>query len=61
MSTWVDHEVGSEYVGVDARFDPTLESKEKHVNLTTLTLVDPPNCCNTPRNKVFLFIFCRMD
>lgn len=56
MPTWVDHEEGSEYVGVGARFGPTLESKEKHANQTNLTLADPPDCCSTPKNKV-LFVY----
>ncbi|XP_034708812.1 signal peptide peptidase-like 4 [Vitis riparia] len=52
VPTWVDHEEGNEYVGVGARFGPTLESKEKHANQTTLTLADPPDCCSTPKNKL---------
>jgi len=42
-----------EYVGVGARFGLTLESKEKHANLSILALADPPDCCSKPRNKVF--------
>ncbi|KAJ6879418.1 signal peptide peptidase-like 4 [Populus alba x Populus x berolinensis] len=42
----------NEYVGVGARFGLTLESKEKHANLSTLALADPPDCCSKPRNKL---------
>ncbi|KAL1217091.1 Signal peptide peptidase-like 4 [Cardamine amara subsp. amara] len=41
-----------EYVGVGARFGPTLESKEKHATLIKLAIADPPDCCSTPRNKL---------
>lgn len=41
-----------EFVGVGARFGPTLESKEKHANETRLALADPPHCCSMPRNKL---------
>ncbi|KAL9234479.1 hypothetical protein vseg_009349 [Gypsophila vaccaria] len=52
VPTWVDGFEDTEYVGVGARFGPTLESKEKHANLTKLTLADPPDCCSPPRNKL---------
>ncbi|AAF78405.1 ESTs gb/AA586244 and gb/T21200 come from this gene [Arabidopsis thaliana] len=42
----------TEYVGVGARFGPTLESKEKHATLIKLAIADPPDCCSTPKNKV---------
>ncbi|XP_010544387.1 PREDICTED: signal peptide peptidase-like 4 [Tarenaya hassleriana] len=41
-----------EYVGVGARFGPTLESKEKHATLTRLAIADPPDCCSRPKNKL---------
>lgn len=44
-----------EYVGVGARFGPTLESKEKHATLIKLAIADPPDCCSTPKNKVEIF------
>lgn len=43
-----------EYVGVGARFGPTLESKEKHATHTRVVMADPPDCCSKPKNKVFL-------
>jgi len=46
----------SEYVGVGARFGPTLESKEKRANLTRVVMADPPDCCTKPKNKVLEFI-----
>lgn len=52
MPTWVDGVEGIEYVGVGARFGPTLESKEKHTNQTRIVISDPLDCCNTPKNKV---------
>ncbi|XP_074263328.1 signal peptide peptidase-like 4 [Silene latifolia] len=52
VPTWVDGFEDVEYVGVGARFGPTLESKEKHANRTKLTLADPPDCCSPPRNKL---------
>ena len=57
MPTWVDGFEDDEYVGVGARFGPTLESKEKHANQTKLTLADPPDCCSPPKNKVLAFAF----
>ena len=42
----------TEYVGVGARFGPTLESKEKHATLIKLAIADPPDCCSTPKNKL---------
>ncbi|KAM7508645.1 hypothetical protein LguiA_019098 [Lonicera macranthoides] len=41
-----------EFVGVGARFGPTLESKEKRANQTRLILADPPDCCSKLKNKV---------
>ncbi|CAN1237198.1 Signal peptide peptidase-like 4 [Linum grandiflorum] len=52
IPTWVDGVEDNEYVGVGARFGPTLESKEKHANKSRLALADPPDCCSTPRNKL---------
>lgn len=52
VPTWIDGEEETEYVGVGARFGPTLESKEKHANQTRLALADPPDCCSTPKNKL---------
>lgn len=43
----------NEYVGVGARFGPTLESKEKRANHTRVVMADPPDCCSKPKNKVF--------
>ncbi|KAH9604125.1 hypothetical protein KSS87_010465 [Heliosperma pusillum] len=52
VPTWVDGFEDVEYVGVGARFGPTLESKEKHANRTKLTLADPPDCCSPSKNKL---------
>ncbi|XP_057980452.1 signal peptide peptidase-like 4 isoform X2 [Malania oleifera] len=52
VATWVNGEEDNEFVGVGARFGPTLESKEKHANQTKLVLADPPDCCNMPKNKL---------
>ncbi|KAJ7951147.1 Signal peptide peptidase-like [Quillaja saponaria] len=52
VPTWVDGVEASEYVGVGARFGPTLESKEKRANHTTVAIADPPDCCRTPKNKL---------
>ncbi|KAI9182021.1 hypothetical protein LWI28_021184 [Acer negundo] len=52
VATWVDNVEDIEYVGVGARFGPTLESQEKHANRTKLVLADPPDCCSTPKNKL---------
>ncbi|KAH1106931.1 hypothetical protein J1N35_010699 [Gossypium stocksii] len=49
---WIDGLENTEYVGVGARFGPTLESKEKHANHTRLALADPPDCCSKPRNQL---------
>ncbi|MBA0831724.1 hypothetical protein Goarm_016169, partial [Gossypium armourianum] len=52
VPTWINGLEDNEYVGVGARFGPTLESKEKHANHTRLALADPPDCCSKPRNQV---------
>ncbi|KAL5792383.1 hypothetical protein ACOSP7_000977 [Xanthoceras sorbifolium] len=52
VATWVDGVEDIEYVGVGARFGPTLESQEKHANRTRLVLADPPDCCSIPKNKL---------
>ncbi|KAG8391841.1 hypothetical protein BUALT_Bualt01G0228900 [Buddleja alternifolia] len=49
---WVDGKELIEFVGIGARFGPTLESKEKRANQTKVALADPPDCCSTPRNKL---------
>ncbi|KAJ6872838.1 hypothetical protein NC651_031844 [Populus alba x Populus x berolinensis] len=52
VATYINGVENIEYVGVGARFGLTLESKEKHANLSTLALADPPDCCSKPRNKL---------
>ncbi|KAJ6971386.1 signal peptide peptidase-like 4 isoform X4 [Populus alba x Populus x berolinensis] len=52
VATYINGVEDNEYVGVGARFGLTLESKEKHANLSTLALADPPDCCSKPRNKL---------
>ncbi|KAH6756446.1 SIGNAL PEPTIDE PEPTIDASE-LIKE 4 [Perilla frutescens var. hirtella] len=49
---WVDGEEVSQFVGIGARFGPTLESKEKRASQTVVALADPPDCCSKPRNKL---------
>ncbi|XWS44808.1 hypothetical protein CRYUN_Cryun15aG0080500 [Craigia yunnanensis] len=51
----------NEYVGVGARFGPTLKSKEKHPNHIRLALADPPDCCRKPRNQLIgeVILVCR--
>ena len=36
VQTWVNNREDGEFVGVGARFGPTIESKEKHANRTGL-------------------------
>ncbi|XP_027334177.1 signal peptide peptidase-like 4 isoform X2 [Abrus precatorius] len=52
VPTWIDGVESNEYVGVGARFGPTLESKEKRANLTRVVMADPPDCCTPPKNKL---------
>nr|GEV69475.1 signal peptide peptidase-lik 4 [Tanacetum cinerariifolium] len=52
VPTWFGDGDEEEYVGVGARFGPTLESKEKDANKSRLSLADPPDCCSTPKNKL---------
>ncbi|XP_030490007.2 signal peptide peptidase-like 4 [Cannabis sativa] len=52
VPTWVDGIETSEYVGVGARFGPTLESKEKRANHTRVVLADPPDYCSPPKQKL---------
>ncbi|PIN22830.1 putative protein, contains PA domain [Handroanthus impetiginosus] len=49
---WVDGREVMQFVGVGARFGPTLESKEKRANQTRVAVADPPDCCSTPKNKL---------
>ncbi|TQE06780.1 hypothetical protein C1H46_007649 [Malus baccata] len=52
VPTWINGVEDAEYVGVGARFGPTLESKEKHATNTRVVLADPPDCCSLPKNKL---------
>lgn len=52
VPTWFGDSDEEEYVGVGARFGPTLESKEKDANKSRVSLADPPDCCSTPKNKL---------
>ncbi|CAF2052453.1 unnamed protein product [Brassica napus] len=52
LSRIIDGKEKEEFVGVGARFGPTLESKEKHATLIKLALADPPDCCTTPKSKL---------
>ncbi|KAL0412025.1 UNVERIFIED_CONTAM: Signal peptide peptidase-like 4 [Sesamum latifolium] len=49
---WIDGKEAMEFVGIGARFGPTLESKEKRANQTKVALADPADCCSKPRNKL---------
>ncbi|KAL6958899.1 Signal peptide peptidase-like 4 [Sarracenia purpurea var. burkii] len=49
---YVDGKEVNEFVGVGARFGPTLESKEKYANQTRLALADPLDCCIEPLKKL---------
>ncbi|KAD4982696.1 hypothetical protein R6Q59_002321 [Mikania micrantha] len=52
VPTWIGVNEEEEFVGVGARFGPTLESKEKDANKSRVALADPPDCCSTPKNKL---------
>ncbi|KAI3498290.1 hypothetical protein L1887_34062 [Cichorium endivia] len=52
VPTWIGDTEEEEFVGVGARFGPTLESKEKDATKSRVTLADPPDCCSTPKNKL---------
>ncbi|CAN4099511.1 unnamed protein product [Withania somnifera] len=52
VPTWVNGNEVTQFVGLGARFGPTLESKEKRANQTRLAFADPPDCCSKPRNKL---------
>ncbi|KAM3287471.1 signal peptide peptidase-like 4 isoform X1 [Capsicum chacoense] len=52
VPTWVDGNEVTQFVGLGARFGPTLESKEKRANQTRLAFADPPDCCSKQRNKL---------
>ncbi|KAL4586078.1 hypothetical protein LXL04_010709 [Taraxacum kok-saghyz] len=52
VPTWIGNNEEEEFVGVGARFGPTLESKEKDATKSRVTLADPPDCCSTPKNKL---------
>ncbi|XP_042471030.1 signal peptide peptidase-like 4 [Zingiber officinale] len=52
VQTWINNTEDDEFVGVGARFGPTIVSKEKHANRTRLTLSDPSDCCTPPKKKL---------
>ncbi|GJY24053.1 signal peptide peptidase-like protein 4 isoform X1 [Tanacetum coccineum] len=52
VQSWIDDKEADEFVGVGARFGPTLESKEKNADKSRIALADPPDCCTTPKNKL---------
>ncbi|CAI9279151.1 unnamed protein product [Lactuca saligna] len=52
VPTWIGDTEEEEFVGVGARFGPTLESKEKDATKSRVTLSDPPDCCSPPKNKL---------
>ncbi|XP_071697732.1 signal peptide peptidase-like 4 [Rutidosis leptorrhynchoides] len=52
VPTWIDDKEEDEYVGVGARFGPTLKSKEMDAHKTRVALADPTDCCTTPKNKL---------
>ncbi|XP_009592078.1 signal peptide peptidase-like 4 isoform X1 [Nicotiana tomentosiformis] len=52
IPTWVHGNEVTEFVGIGARFGPTLESKEKRANQTRLAFADPTDCCSNPKNKL---------
>ncbi|VFQ85990.1 unnamed protein product [Cuscuta campestris] len=52
VATWINGKEEMEFVGVGARFGPTLESKEKRANQTRLAIADPPDLCSKPKNKL---------
>ncbi|KAG9157655.1 hypothetical protein Leryth_014169 [Lithospermum erythrorhizon] len=52
IPTWINGVEVVEFVGVGARFGPTLESKEKRASQTKVAIADPPDCCSKPRNKL---------
>ena len=54
VPTWVNDMEIDGYVGVGARFGPTLESKEKRANHTRVVLADPPDYCSPPKKNVIL-------
>lgn len=52
VPTWINGIETSEYVGVGARFGPTLESKERRANHTRVVLADPPDYCSPPKKNL---------
>ncbi|XP_047320020.1 signal peptide peptidase-like 4 [Impatiens glandulifera] len=52
VPTYVNGVEEIEFVGVGARFGPTLESKEKRAIHTRLEIPDPSDCCSQPKNKL---------
>ncbi|KAI5655467.1 hypothetical protein M9H77_32654 [Catharanthus roseus] len=51
VQTWVDGKEDAEFVGVGARFGPTIVSKEKNANQVHLTRSNPRDCCSPPKQK----------
>ncbi|XP_042445960.1 signal peptide peptidase-like 4 isoform X2 [Zingiber officinale] len=52
VQTWINSREDAEFVGVGARFGPTIVSKEKYANRTRITLSDPSDCCTAPKKML---------
>ncbi|KAK1374826.1 PA domain-containing protein [Heracleum sosnowskyi] len=52
VQTWVDGVEDAQFVGVGARFGPTVVSKQKTANISRLTLSDPRDSCVPLKKKL---------
>ncbi|KAK1373889.1 signal peptide peptidase-like 4 [Heracleum sosnowskyi] len=52
VPTYIDNDEKDVFVGVGARFGPTLPAKKKDSKQRRVVLADPPDCCSTPKNKL---------
>nr|XP_017247953.1 PREDICTED: signal peptide peptidase-like 4 isoform X2 [Daucus carota subsp. sativus] len=52
VPTFIDSQKKDVFVGVGARFGPTLPSKQKDAIKGRVVLADPPDCCSKPKNKL---------
>lgn len=51
VATWIGDKEEDEFVGVGARFGPTLESKEKDADKSRIALADRGNCSFTTKSN----------
>ncbi|EPS70425.1 hypothetical protein M569_04337, partial [Genlisea aurea] len=52
IPVWVEGKEVHEFVGMNARFGITTETKEKRSDQTRVSLSEPSDCCSIPTNQI---------